>query len=155
MIAFLRAILFSCAPKVAQVEKPQSGEVLTKEPPTVTKEAWEVEWEKTLLEARREGKLTVYTSTGPGVRQGTSEAFKSKTGLEIEFIAGRGPAIIPKLFTERRAGLYLADLYIGGTTPIVNMLKPAEVLAPLKPYLFLPEVIDPQGLVSEKATLVR
>lgn len=110
----------------------------------------EAEWDKTLKEAKKEGKLVVFTTTGPPVRKAISEVFKNRTNLEIEFMAGRGPEIIPRLFAERRAGLYLTDIYIGGSTPIVNMLKPEGVLAPLKPELFLPEVLDRQGWFQKK-----
>lgn len=143
-------LAFACSPKEVSTMSPSPGFSLQSPLPPSYSTSPDEEWDKTLAEARKEKNLTVYTTTGPGVRQGIHEAFKRRTGLEIEFIFGRGPEIIPKLFTERRAGLYLADVYIGGTSPIINTLKPEGVLAPLKSQLFLPEVVDPQAWFQKK-----
>lgn len=104
--------------------------------------SWQTEWDKTLSLAKKERQLKVYTSLEPSVVKPLLEDFKSKFGIESEYLAGRGPEVIPKLFSERRAGLFTVDIYIGGTDPILYMLKPAGVLVPLKSVLFLPEVLD-------------
>lgn len=143
-------LAFACSPKEVGTMSPSPGFSLQSPLPPSYSTSPDEEWDKTLAEARKEGKMIVYSTVGPSVRIAIADAFKSKTGLEVEFIAGRGPEVIPKLFTERRAGLYLADAYIGGTTPLINMLKPAGVLTSLKPHLFLPEVIDPQAWFQKK-----
>ncbi len=56
---------------------------------------------------------------------------------------GRPEELVTKLITERRAGLYLADVYIGGTTTVVNTLNPQKMLDPIEPHLILPEIKDP------------
>lgn len=105
---------------------------------------WQSEWDKTLSMAKKERQLKVYTSLEPSVIRPLLENFKSKFGIEGESLAGRGPEVIPKMFAERRAGLFTVDVYIGGTDPILYMLKPAGALVPLKTQLFLPEVLDPK-----------
>lgn len=106
---------------------------------------WQAAWNRFLPEARKEGKVSIY-STAPGViRNEVGPAFKDKYGITVEDLAGRGAEMATKLLAERRAGLYIADVYIGGSGTMVRQLKPAGVLAPLEPLLMLPEVLDPKA----------
>lgn len=100
------------------------------------------EWEELKIAAQKEGVVTMYTTAGSEVRISLTEAVKEKLGLQLEFVSGRGAELSQKLFTERRAGLFLADVYIAGCTTQINELKPKGILDPLKPLLFLPEVTD-------------
>lgn len=52
--------------------------------------------------------------------------------------------MVEKIAAERRAGLYLADLYIGGATTPTTSFKPKGFLDPLKPLIILPENTDPK-----------
>ncbi len=101
---------------------------------------WEQEWAGWLAKAKKEGKLTIYTTAGSEVRQALQNGFSKKYGLEIETVSGRGGELTQKIETERRAGLYLADVYMGGPTTMLNVLKPAGVLERIEPLLILPEV---------------
>lgn len=103
---------------------------------------WESEWEKTLAQGRKEGKVVLYTTTSPATRDAIIEGFSKRTGISPDIITGRGGEIVTRLLAERRSGLYLADAYVGGTTSILTSIKPAGALAPIKPVLFLPEVLD-------------
>jgi len=103
---------------------------------------WRLEWEKTVAAAKREGQVTIYGSNSlinivnAGVFQ------KAYPEIKIVTVApGRGSVAIQRLLTERRAGKYLADLIIGGsTTPI--LVYRAKALDPIKSDLILPEVVD-------------
>jgi iron(III) transport system substrate-binding protein len=53
-----------------------------------------------------------------------------------------GPALSSRLMAERRAGKYLADLYIAGQGTHVSVLYPAKALAPMAPAFILTEVKD-------------
>lgn len=106
------------------------------------KAEWKLEWEQIMAEARKEGRPILYTTAQAEVRQAISDGFKKSTGIELEIITGRGQEITAKLLSERRAGLYLADIYIGGTTTLVSQIKPAGILRPIMQELFLPEVLD-------------
>lgn len=148
-IFILDAMLFACAPKVVPVEKPS--------PVTAPSEIAETsplsEWDKVLAAARKEGKVVLLVSgdaSAPAVREALAGAFKNRTGLVIEFIAGRGGEISAKLLAERRAGLHLVDVYSGGSTTSVTTLKPEGVLSPLKPLLFLPEVLDAKAWFQKR-----
>lgn len=134
----------------ACLQKPTPSSNLEKSSPPqphiaqeITKAEWELDWERTLAGARKEGLVRVYTTAPPEARQALSEKMKEKWGINADFIVGRGSEIAQKLITEHRASLYLADIYLGGTTTAISVIKPSGVLAPLKPILILPEVIDP------------
>lgn len=136
--------LITCAPEKTistpeQISPAVKSEVVSDKTP---KAAWELEWDKTLAEAKREKRLILYTTTQAGVRQALSEGFKKRTELDLDIVTGRGGEIAAKLLSERRAGLYLADFYLGGTTTLFTQLKPSGVLRPIMPELFLPEVLD-------------
>ena len=100
-------------------------------------------WSNVLAKAKEEGKLVISTSHTPVVRQAVSQAFKGAFGIDIEYIGGgKGAELGRKLLAERQAGMYLQDLYIGGTTTILTDLKPAGALDPLDPVLMQSDVLD-------------
>lgn len=104
---------------------------------------WQKKWEDTLKAAQKEGKLIIYSSEGAEGRQAMSEAFKRKYGLDIEYISnGRSSMLTQKIFTERRAGLYMVDAFISGSTSMVTELEPARILDPVEPELILPDVTE-------------
>lgn len=135
--------LSACASGKLAEEKPLSKEAQPI-PQTVQKEAWQVEWEKTIEEAKKEGTINISVWGGPRIREKVGKAFKEKYGIEIAWTPGGGLEIAEKVIRERRAGLYLADMSISGTGTFVTVLKPAGVLEPVEPELILPEVKDPK-----------
>lgn len=132
------ALLFACSGPFV----PEKGIVSETKTDTGEKKIQVSEWGNTVAAAKKEGRLTVYTSYEPSVNDYIKKAFQDKFGIEIEYRVGTGPLVIPKLVAERQAGLYLGDIFLGGTDPILLMLKPAGGITPLKEYLFLPEVLD-------------
>lgn len=106
--------------------------------------AWEADWKKTLEAAKKEGKVYIYTVATSETRAALSKVFTAKYGIQLAFVTGRGDEIGTKLSSERRANIYMADLYIGGSTTPTTSFKPKGFLAPLKPLLVLPEVTDPK-----------
>lgn len=103
---------------------------------------WEEKWKNILAAARKEGTITIYSSSGPAVQADVANAFKAKYGINIEYVPARPPELAQKVITERRAGIYAADLFIGGGTLQLVMLKPAGILEPIESALILPEVTD-------------
>lgn len=145
----LLLLLSACAPREApapQAAVPPAPKAEAAAPAAAApaKAAWEVEWEKALNEARREGKVVVISTSGSAVRDAMLQRFKEKFGIGVEFISGRGAEVSEKVMSEHRAGLYLIDVYMGGTTTVYNVLKPAGVLESVEPLLLLPEVKDPK-----------
>lgn len=112
------------------------------------------EWDKVVQGAKKEGKVVVY-STAPGeIRQALQSGFKEKYGIETDVVNFRGGEMGAKLLNERRAGIFLVDVYMGGSTTPITQLKPAGVLEPLDSVLILPEVKDPKAWFGEKLSWI-
>ncbi len=140
----------------SQANTPQTATTPTSSPgaeKTIAKtnqSAWEIEWNRMLSEAKKEGKVVVYISAGGDIRVALSQAFNEKYGISVEVVTATGSELGVKIPREQKAGLYLADVLIGGTTAAINVLKPGGYLEPLEPVLILPEVVDPKGWWAEK-----
>lgn len=110
-------------------------------PPSGARQPWQDDWDKTLAAAKLEGKVVAISAFGGEGATTLAKAFNTKYGLDIEFVIGRGPENFVKINNERRAGLYLEDVYLAGLNSIV-LVKDGGFLDPLKPLLVLPEVVD-------------
>lgn len=108
----------------------------------LTLQAKEQGQETLLVEAKKEGKVTIYGSATGDTSRELSKAFKNKYGIDLEFLVGRGDEIFEKLLRERRAGLYLADAAIGGASPFFDIPGLKDIAVPLEP-LVQEEVKDP------------
>jgi iron(III) transport system substrate-binding protein len=95
-------------------------------------------WESVLANAKEEGMVTVYASEG--LRRAT-KTFEDRFGIKVRFESGRGSDQRSKILTERRAGLYLADVWVSGfgTMEGIDLRK---VFDPLEPALLLPDIKD-------------
>jgi iron(III) transport system substrate-binding protein len=108
---------------------------------------WQIEWEKTLAAARKEGKVVVFGPPGAKARQVLADNFQKKFGIEVEYAGIFGREMGQKILSERRARFYSVDVHLGGTTTIMTVFEKAGVLEPLEPMFILPEVKDPQHWV--------
>lgn len=134
-LVFVLVFLAGCAPQpaptpqVAQptpVPAPRATPVI---PQAAAKEAWEVEWERLVSAAKREGKVVIFSGIGGEVRLQLPEGFKKRYGIATEWVTAGGAQLREKILSERRAGLYNVDIYLGGQEPI-NVLKPVGALDP-------------------------
>ena len=103
---------------------------------------WKADWDNVVMAARKEGKVVVYTTAPGEMRQTLQSGFKEKFGIDAEVTSFRGGEMGAKLLSERKAGLYLVDVYIGGSITPIAQLKPEGALDPLEKLLVLPEVIN-------------
>ncbi len=90
-------------------------------------EAKPAEWDKAAAAARREGRLVIYSTGGADLKALFSENMKEKFGVQVEFVSAKGAELAEKVSAERRAGLYLEDIFIGGGTTLVTTLIPAGI----------------------------
>ncbi|HWP57353.1 MAG TPA: extracellular solute-binding protein [Candidatus Acidoferrales bacterium] len=104
--------------------------------------SWQADWEKTVQAAKREGQILIYAALGPYHPNIFNEFQKDYPEIKATVIHGSSSRISPRLFTERRAGKYLADVYLGGPTSLYSFYK-NDLFDPLPPALILPEVLDP------------
>jgi iron(III) transport system substrate-binding protein len=105
--------------------------------------SWQEEWERTVAAAKEEGKVAVSGPEGAGTMALLTQPFQKKFGIRVEFHGGTGRELSPRVLTERRAGHYLWDVYVHGTTTALTAMLPAGAFDPLEPALILPEVKDP------------
>lgn len=102
-----------------------------------------VEWERTVAAAKKEGRLSLYLYQGDGELESVAQVFQKKyPEVAVTTVTGRGNLLGPRILTERRAGKYLADVYIGGPTTPYTVFYSAKVLDPIPSALILPEVTD-------------
>jgi ABC-type Fe3+ transport system substrate-binding protein len=98
-------------------------------------------WEQLLAAAKKEGEVVMIGPTIPDLRQAYTEEFPKDTGIRLLY-EGLGPALVsPRIEREAAAGKISADAILGGSVEL-RTLYPKGLLAPLKPVLALPEVID-------------
>jgi iron(III) transport system substrate-binding protein len=119
--------------------------VLAAEP----KPAWQADWEKTVKAAEEEGELVIYMTQAfePVFR----ETFQKKyPKIKVTLVTGRGPELSQRVMSERRAGKFIADLYISGNITPLTVFHRAKILEPVKPLLLLPEVVDTSGWYEGK-----
>ena len=104
---------------------------------------WQADWDKTLAAAEKEAQVTVYGPPGIAYQNALGAFQDSFPKIKLVYVAGSGTNNAQRLVTERRAGKYLADLFIGGSGTIIEVLFDGNLLEPLPPLLTLPEVKDP------------
>ena len=117
--------------------------------------AWQEEWERVLRAAKSEGKLTLIGPLGADRRDALSQGFQSKYGIAVEYHPDAGAGIFPRLNAERKAGLFLWDVLISGTSTTLDALIPNKFLDPLEPALILPEVKELEILARRGAGVSR
>jgi iron(III) transport system substrate-binding protein len=105
------------------------------------KASWQSDWEKTIQAAKQEGQIFIYAALGPYHPQIFAEFQKDYPEIKATITHGNSSRISPRLLAERRAGKYLADVYMGGPTSLYSFYK-NNLFDPLAPLLVLPEIVD-------------
>ena len=105
------------------------------------KPAWQATWEKTLVAAKKEGKLNFYVG-----RYGTepllNEFRKEFPEIKLVTVNGTGNSLGTRIIAEMRAGRPVADLFSGGANTNYEILYQGKTLDSFKAALILPEVVD-------------
>jgi iron(III) transport system substrate-binding protein len=103
---------------------------------------WKGDWERAVAGAEKEGQVTIYGP--PGITyQNAIMAFQSSfPKIKLVYVPGSGTNNAQRLMAERRAGKYLADIFVGGSGTLVQVLYEGGVLDPLPSAFILPEVKD-------------
>jgi iron(III) transport system substrate-binding protein len=107
--------------------------------------------EELKVAAQKDG--IVVFRTGPtdtrAYRQVQAELEKM-LGIKIQLITGSSSQQVPNEIAARQAGKPTADIWLGGSSPIINRFVPAGAVQPLEPLLVLPEVTDPSKWLAGK-----
>src|SRR5438093_11748403 len=108
-----------------------------------SKPNWQAEWERTVQAAKKEGALSLYLLQGDGELGAVAQLFQKKyPEINVVMTPGRGNTLAPRVMAERRAGKYLVDVYIAGTTTAYEVFYRAKILDSVRAALILPEVTD-------------
>ena len=96
---------------------------------------------RTVQAAKKEGQVTVYVHStyAPVLASGAFE--KAFPDIKLSVVSGIENDLERRFSAERRAGKYLADVFMVGVLRS-NDFKQAKYLDPIKPVLLLPEVVD-------------
>lgn len=100
-------------------------------------------WDDVVKAANAEGEVVVHGGPGEIYRRVLTDGFRQAyPQIKVDFSGLSGRDAIPKILRERQAGIYNWDVYIGGTSSLLQNLKPIGGFAPLRSALILPEVLD-------------
>ena len=105
---------------------------------------WQSDWESALAGAKKENTVTVITDVTAAVRDALTMGFQSKYGIQVDLFGALGREIPPRVLAERKAGRYLWDVFVHGTTTGLEAMIPAGAFDPLEPALIQPDVKDPK-----------
>lgn len=106
---------------------------------------WQEEWDRVVAAGKREGRVSVLGTTGTDVRDALAVSFQKHYGIQVEFLGTTGAQQSARVLTERRAGKYLWDVFVGGIGTGLMSLIPAGAFDPLEPALILPDIKDPKN----------
>lgn len=109
-------------------------------PVTAQAQAWKDDWNATLAKARTQT-LTAMVA-GEEAYQIILAEFTKKFGIKTEATVSRPSSALARIRTEQKNGQFIWDLWMGGTSNMVNSAAPAGLLAPMESYFVLPEVKD-------------
>lgn len=109
-------------------------------PVTAHAQAWQDEWNATLAKAK--GQTLNAMVAGEEAYQIILDEFSKKFGVKVETTVSRPSSAIARIQTEQKNGQFIWDIWMGGTSNMVNAASPAGLTAPMEPYFILPEVKD-------------
>src|SRR5438093_4942634 len=101
---------------------------------------WKKQCVATVEAAKKEDEVTIYGPHNPVYQQVWAIFQKSYPEIKFSFVPGKGSDHAQRIVAERRAGKFLADLLMGGSSTYASFAP--GTLAALKPLLILPEVGD-------------
>ncbi len=102
------------------------------------------EWEKVLAAAKKEGQVAVITDVTATIRDALTIEFQKKYSISVELFGVSGRELAPRVSAERKAGQFLWDIYVHGSTTALQSMIPMGAFDPLEPALILPDVKNPK-----------
>lgn len=124
--------------------------------------SWEQTWNQWQAAAKQEQTVVVLGPPTPKLRENLPPAVKSKLGINVQYTGQGGGDFVAKLATERAAGTYSTDVVVAGAGSMFQGVAASGkvdngvmgMLAPLKPELLLPEVLDASKYQDNKLWFV-
>ncbi len=138
LILFLNTECMNAAPSPFSTRTPAKGAAAASE------------WDKLISEAQKEGSVNIYGTALAPVTHPLSQAFKKRYGINLEFVQGRPAEVTAKIYSERAAGLYMADIGHLGDTTTLKDIKPKGITLALDDLLMAPAVKNSRNWIGEK-----
>ncbi len=108
-------------------------------------------WQQLVQAAQREGTVSLYGPPGGNYRNALIGPFEQAyPGIKVDAYFGDDQSLVSRITTERAAHKYLADVLVDGTTSPITALKQSGAVAPIRPVLMLPEVLDESAWLQQK-----
>ncbi|MFC4029942.1 ABC transporter substrate-binding protein [Streptomyces polygonati] len=103
--------------------------------------------------AKKEGKVVMSGSPTDTIRQQLPAAFQKTYGVTLDYIGTSGKDNAAKLQSERKAGIYSQDVFVGGADTMANSYQKQGWLEPL-PQVLTPQELAPTGWQGGKVPYV-
>jgi iron(III) transport system substrate-binding protein len=133
------ALATACAPAVP----PQpAGPLVPAASSSGADSGWRAEWDQTVAEAKREGRLVISGPANTIWREQLTAFQKEYPEIHVDYTGANSRDYFPRISRERQGGQYLWDLRIGGTDPQVFAAKDEGLFEPARSLLVLPDVVD-------------
>ena len=101
------------------------------------------EWDKTVEEAKKEGKIVLAIPPATELRTALEPLLKQKFGLDAELASAPGPKNASRIAAEKKAGVNYFDAIICGTGTGAGLTHDG-MLEPIESFWILSEVKDPK-----------
>jgi hypothetical protein len=96
-----------------------------------TQPTWKQQWEKTVVAAKKEGKVVVFGPAGELIRNALAEAFgRSFPDIAFEYVGGRAAEQAMRIKAERDGGVFSVDVFIGDSVTMMERADTPEVKDP-------------------------
>ena len=108
------------------------------------------EWKHAVAAAEKDGQVTIYGPPAVTYQNAINAFQEAYPKIKLVYVPGSGTNNSQKLMAERRADKYLADIFIGGSGSLIEVLYNGDLLDPITPLLSLPEVKDQSAWFGKK-----
>lgn len=156
MPAVLLALLFlaACAPRPAATTQTETAGTGSTARSGSATEAKLSDWDKTVAEAKREGRVIVNSAAAPVITQAIGQALADKYGIQMEVMVARSAVLLPKFRAEINAGIHSTDIMLAGISGAGFELAKDGALQRLDPEFLLPEVANPKLWYREELPFI-
>lgn len=107
---------------------------------TADAQSWQEDWAATVAKAKGQPLVVVHAEGGAFGQ--VLAAFAQKFGVDVQATIGRPSSILARMQTEQKNQQFVWDIWMGGTSNMVNAAAPAGMLEPMEKYFILPEVME-------------
>lgn len=106
-------------------------------------QSWQDDW-KSAQERAKSQTLNAMIAGDDAYRE-ILNLFSKKFGIRTEVTVSRPSSALARIQTEQKNGQFIWDIWMGGTSNMVNSASPAGLTEPMERYFILPEVKDPSN----------